>query len=182
MQPRSAWHATPLKHHAGKACMSAVDAAKAPSLNWAAIDADPRFQCLHSEKTRLLAGLMLFSILQDFALPIVAACLPEIFRVKVWGRMNVGILFALSKFILAWAQTTVRSVPIGACRKSTPSKPGVRSNSLKWLQRSAGSGSANDPAPGFPPCDAAGPDRSDPSGGASPSSSARSPPGAYEHG
>lgn len=106
MQPRSAWHATPLKHHAGKACMSAVDAAKAPSLNWAAIDADPRFQCLHSEKTRLLAGLMLFSILQDFALPIVAACLPEIFRVKVWGRMNVGILFALSKFIIAWAQTT----------------------------------------------------------------------------
>lgn len=43
--------------------MSAVDAAKAPSPNWAAIDADPRFQRLHSEKTRLLVGLMLFSIL-----------------------------------------------------------------------------------------------------------------------
>lgn len=39
-------------------------------------------------------------------MPIVAACLPEIFRVKVWGRMKVGILFALSKFIIAWAQTT----------------------------------------------------------------------------
>jgi len=82
--------------------MSAAHAEKAPALNWAAIDADPRFQRLHSAKTRFLMGLMLFSIVYYFALPIGAAYFPEIFRVKVWGPMNVGIVFALSEFIVAW--------------------------------------------------------------------------------
>jgi len=82
--------------------MSAAHTAQAPALNWAAIDADPRFQRLHSEKTRFLMGLMLFSIAYYFALPIGAAYFPEIFRVKVWGPMNIGIVFALSEFIVAW--------------------------------------------------------------------------------
>ena len=27
----------------------------------------------------------------------------EIFKVKVWGPINVGLLFALSEFVVAWA-------------------------------------------------------------------------------
>jgi uncharacterized membrane protein (DUF485 family) len=72
-------------------------------MNWAAIDADPRFQRLHARKTRFLLGLMLFSVAYYFLLPIGAAYFPEIFRVKVWGPINVGLVFALSEFVVAWA-------------------------------------------------------------------------------
>jgi len=50
-----------------------------------------------------LWGLMIFSVVYYFLLPIGAAYFPELFRVKVWGPVNVGILFALSEFVVAWA-------------------------------------------------------------------------------
>ena len=74
-----------------------------PALNWAAIDADPRFQELHRKKMAFLWGLMIFSVAYYFLLPIGAAYFPELFKVKVWGPVNVGILFALSEFVVAWA-------------------------------------------------------------------------------
>jgi uncharacterized membrane protein (DUF485 family) len=82
--------------------MSAASAAHAAPLNWAAIDADPRFQRLHHKKVSFLMGLMIFSVVYYFLLPIGAAYFPEIFRIKVWGPINVGLLFALSEFIVAW--------------------------------------------------------------------------------
>lgn len=72
-------------------------------MNWAAIDADPRFQALHAKKTRFLWGLMIFSVVYYFLLPIGAAYYQELFKLKVWGPVNVGILFALSEFVVAWA-------------------------------------------------------------------------------
>jgi len=71
-------------------------------MNWVAIDQDPRFQQLHSKKTRFLWGLMVFSIVYYFLLPIGAGYFPQLFHIKVWGPINVGILFALSEFIVAW--------------------------------------------------------------------------------
>jgi uncharacterized membrane protein (DUF485 family) len=82
--------------------MSAMSAAPAAAINWAAIDADPRFQRLHRQKTNFLLGLMIFSVVYYFLLPVGAAYFPEIFRVKVWGPINVGLLFALSEFLVAW--------------------------------------------------------------------------------
>ncbi len=70
--------------------------------NWAAIDADPRFQDLHRKKSRFLWGLMIFSVVYYFLLPIGAAYFQELFKIKVWGPVNVGILFALSEFVVAW--------------------------------------------------------------------------------
>ncbi len=70
--------------------------------NWAAIDADPRFQDLHRKKSRFLWGLMIFSVVYYFLLPIGAAYFQELFKMKVWGPVNVGILFALSEFVVAW--------------------------------------------------------------------------------
>lgn len=72
------------------------------TVNWAAIDNDPRFQALHKRKTTFLWGLMIFSIIYYFLLPIGAAYFPELFKIKVWGPMNFGILFALSEFVVAW--------------------------------------------------------------------------------
>lgn len=71
-------------------------------MNWAAIDADPRFQALHRKKTAFLWGLMIFSVIYYFLLPVGAAYFQDLFRIKVWGPVNVGILFALSEFIVAW--------------------------------------------------------------------------------
>mgnify|MGYP001225183668 CR=1 FL=1 len=82
--------------------MSATTMATAPAYNWAAIDSDPRFQRLHSRKTRFLLGLMIFSVFYYFLLPVGAAYFPELFAVKLWGPINVGIVFALSEFIVAW--------------------------------------------------------------------------------
>ena len=83
--------------------MAAVHTAAAPALDWAAIDSDPRFQRLHSRKTRFLMGLMIFSVAYYFLLPIGAAYFPELFKIKLWGPINVGIVFALSEFVVAWA-------------------------------------------------------------------------------
>jgi uncharacterized membrane protein (DUF485 family) len=72
------------------------------AINWKAIDQDPRFQELHNKKTRFLWGLMIFSIIYYFLLPVGAAYFSDLFKIKVWGPINVGILFALSEFVVAW--------------------------------------------------------------------------------
>lgn len=73
-----------------------------PSINWEAINNDPRFQALHKRKTIFLWSLMFFSIVFYFCLPIGAAYWPELFKIKVWGPINIGITFALMQFIVAW--------------------------------------------------------------------------------
>ena len=73
------------------------------AIDWKAIVADPRFQALHHKKTRFLWGLMVFSVAYYFLLPVGAAYFQDLFRVKVWGPVNFGILFALSEFVVAWA-------------------------------------------------------------------------------
>ena len=72
------------------------------SINWVAIDNDPRFQRLHAKKLAFLTGLMVFSLFYYFLLPIGAAYFTDIYKVKVYGVVNVGILFALSQFVVAW--------------------------------------------------------------------------------
>jgi uncharacterized membrane protein (DUF485 family) len=72
------------------------------NMNWSAIVADPRFQALHRKKTAFLWGLMVFSVVYYFLLPIGAAYFQDLFRIKVFGPVNLGILFALSEFIVAW--------------------------------------------------------------------------------
>jgi uncharacterized membrane protein (DUF485 family) len=79
------------------------------SLNWAAIDADPRFKELHRRKSTFLWGLMAFSVVYYFALPLGAAYLTDVYKIKVWGPINVGLVFALSEFIVAWGIAFVYS-------------------------------------------------------------------------
>lgn len=79
------------------------------NFNWAAIDADPKFQALHRKKTFFLWGLMVFSIIYYFLLPIGAAYYQDLFKTKVWGVVNFGLLFALSEFVVAWVIAFVYS-------------------------------------------------------------------------
>jgi uncharacterized membrane protein (DUF485 family) len=77
--------------------------ADAARVDWKAIDNDPKFQTLHRKKTTFLWGLMVFSIIYYFLLPIGAAYFQDLFKVKVWGPVNFGLVFALSEFVVAWA-------------------------------------------------------------------------------
>jgi len=45
---------------------------------------------------------MVFSVIYYFLLPIGAAYFQTLFKLKVWGPVNVGILFAMSEFVVAW--------------------------------------------------------------------------------
>lgn len=71
-------------------------------IDWKAIDSKPEFQALHSKKLSFLWGLMVFSLVYYFLLPIGAAYFQDIYKIKVWGPVNVGLLFALSQFVVAW--------------------------------------------------------------------------------
>lgn len=75
--------------------------------DWRALVADPRFQALHRRKTRFLWGLMIFSVLYYFLLPVGAAYFQDWFRIRVHGAVNLGILFALSEFLVAWGVALV---------------------------------------------------------------------------
>ncbi len=74
----------------------------APSIDWNAVIADPRFQILHRRKRAFLTGLMVFSVAFYFLLPIGAAYFQDLYRMKVWGVVNFGLLFALFEFVVAW--------------------------------------------------------------------------------
>jgi uncharacterized membrane protein (DUF485 family) len=79
------------------------------NVDWKVIAAEPRFQALHRKKSAFLWGLMVFSVVYYFLLPIGAAYFQELYKIKVWGPINVGLLFALSEFIVAWGIAFVYS-------------------------------------------------------------------------
>ena len=77
--------------------------ANGSNIDWNAVIADPRFQALHRRKQSFLTGLMIFSVVFYFLLPIGAAYFQDLYKTKVWGVVNFGLLFALSEFVVAWA-------------------------------------------------------------------------------
>jgi uncharacterized membrane protein (DUF485 family) len=76
--------------------------ANAPDIDWNVVIADPRFQALHRRKQSFLTGLMIFSVVFYFLLPIGAAYFQDLYKTKVWGVVNFGLLFALLQFVVAW--------------------------------------------------------------------------------
>lgn len=72
-------------------------------IDWKAIDSRPEFQALHGKKMGFLWGLMIFSLVYYFLLPVGAAYFQEWYKIKVWGPVNVGIVFAMSQFVVAWS-------------------------------------------------------------------------------
>ncbi len=79
------------------------------AVDWEALIRDPRFQDLHRRKTLFLWGLMALSVAYYFLLPIGAAYYQDLFKVRVWGVINVGLVFALSEFVVAWAIALIYS-------------------------------------------------------------------------
>jgi uncharacterized membrane protein (DUF485 family) len=84
------------------------------SVDWNGVIADPRFQALHRKKNAFLWGLMIFSTIYYFLLPIGAAYFQGFFKIRIWGVLNVGLAFALSEFLVAWVVAYVYSRRAGA--------------------------------------------------------------------
>ena len=91
-----------------------MDPAAHAAPDWRALEADARFQALHRRKARFLFGFMAFSVAYYFALPVGAGYFPELFRLKLWGPVNVGLAFALSEFAVAWLVAFVYARRAGA--------------------------------------------------------------------
>jgi uncharacterized membrane protein (DUF485 family) len=83
------------------------------SIDWKAIEATPKFQALYRKKVTFLWGLMVFSTVYYFLLPAGAAYWQDVFKIKVWGAINVGLLFALSQFVVAWLIAVIYSKKAG---------------------------------------------------------------------
>ena len=75
---------------------------KEQEYNWESIGNTPQFRQLHAIKTRFLFGWMAFSVLYYFLLPIGAAYFQDIFKMKISGPLNLGIIFAFSQFFITW--------------------------------------------------------------------------------
>jgi uncharacterized membrane protein (DUF485 family) len=71
-------------------------------IHWEAVEADARFKALHRDKNKFLWRMMLFALIFYFLLPICTAYFQHTLNIKIWGVINVGLLFALSQFIVAW--------------------------------------------------------------------------------
>ena len=71
-------------------------------VHWEAVEADPRFIRLHRDKNKFLWRMMLFALAFYCLLPISTAYFQDLFIVKVWGVVNLGLIFALSQFVVAW--------------------------------------------------------------------------------
>ena len=82
---------------------------KTETVDWDALIRDPRFQTLHRRKTRFLWGLMGFSVAYFFLLPVGAAYFQDLYKIRVWGVVNFGLLFALSEFVVAWSIAIIYS-------------------------------------------------------------------------
>jgi uncharacterized membrane protein (DUF485 family) len=73
-----------------------------PKIHWSAISDDARFKALHVDKNKFLWCIMLFALIFYFLLPISTAYFQSILKIKIWGVINIGLIFALSQFIVAW--------------------------------------------------------------------------------
>lgn len=85
-----------------------------PPIDWSAVIQDPRFEALHRKKQGFLTALMVFSVAFYLLLPIGAAYFPQVFRIRVRGVVNVGLLFALAQFLVAWLVAFVYSRRAGS--------------------------------------------------------------------
>jgi len=83
--------------------------AMSEGVNWEALIRDPRFESLHRRKTLFLWGLMALSVVYYFLLPIGAAYYQDLFKIRVWGVINIGLVFALSEFVVAWCIALIYS-------------------------------------------------------------------------
>jgi uncharacterized membrane protein (DUF485 family) len=72
-------------------------------IDWAELAKMPKFVELHRRKKAFMLTWWLFGSLIFYLLPICAGYFPDLLRLKVLGRLNVGYFFCLFEFAMVWA-------------------------------------------------------------------------------
>lgn len=70
--------------------------------DWERLAATAEFKALLKAKVRFVVPATVFFIVYYFSLPLLVGYAPELMARKVLGVVNVGYLFALSQFFMAW--------------------------------------------------------------------------------
>ena len=70
--------------------------------DWERLAATAEFKALLKAKARFVVPATVFFIVYYFSLPLLVGYAPELMARKVFGVVNVGYLFALSQFFMAW--------------------------------------------------------------------------------
>ncbi len=73
------------------------------SKNWAELATNPKFVELHKKKKAFLLTLWCLGSIFFYALPICAGYFPDVMKVKILGRLNLGYFFCLFEFAMTWA-------------------------------------------------------------------------------
>jgi uncharacterized membrane protein (DUF485 family) len=71
-------------------------------VDWDRVAAMAEFRALLRAKLRFIVPATIFFVVYYFVLPVLAGAAPELMGKKVWGKLNVAYLFALSQFVMSW--------------------------------------------------------------------------------
>ncbi len=69
---------------------------------WDRVAAMDEFKQLLKAKTRFVVPATIFFIVYYFLLPYLVGYHPQLMDKRVWGKVNIAYLFALSQFFVSW--------------------------------------------------------------------------------
>ena len=72
------------------------------SYNWKEVARNPKYLELKRRKRVFLFGWWAVATFYYFSLPVVSGYFPDVFKIKLVGAINVGYLFILSQFVMAF--------------------------------------------------------------------------------
>ncbi len=87
------------------------------NINWDEIAADADFKKLLAAKIAFIAPTTIFFLVYYFALPVLVGWFPDFMKTKV-GSVNIGYIFALSQFLMAWIVAALYVKKAGGWDKS----------------------------------------------------------------
>lgn len=74
----------------------------AKQYDWSKIAQNPKYLELKSRKRKFLFGWWIASSIYYFSLPVLSGYAPALFKAKAIGAINLGYLFILSQFVMAF--------------------------------------------------------------------------------
>jgi uncharacterized membrane protein (DUF485 family) len=69
---------------------------------WDRIAASQEFKDLMATKKTFIVPAFIFFVVYYFALPVLVGYAPHFMDIRVFGKVNLAYLFALSQFFVAW--------------------------------------------------------------------------------
>lgn len=69
--------------------------------NWSEVAKNPKYLELKRKKRVFLFGWWIAASIYYFSLPILSGYFPDLFKIKLFGAVNVGYIFILSQFLVA---------------------------------------------------------------------------------